>query len=145
MTDVITTANFWGSLVYAHKPTAIARSLTCLSGITIVFQLCPEATQPSGASQMTRPPFWAAGEGEQREEKEKAVVSIASTASGHSGSMVSLMRVLQQSGHQPFCLFHRSRCHHRVGWAGKTHEPKSFPALWHRCWKKGFERCLIMA
>ncbi len=130
MTDIITTAMFWGSLVYARKPTAIAGSLTWLSGITIVFQFCPEATELSAASRMTQAPLvWMVRGSKGSEEqggKESAGASIAHAASRHGGSMVSVMRVLQQSGDQTLCLFHCSRCHRRDSWTEKRHRPTLF-------------------
>lgn len=130
MTDVITTAKFWGSLVYSCKLSAIAGSLTWLSGFAIVLRLCPKATELSSASQMTQPPLsgsWGGARGEKnRGEKESTGASIARSASRHSGSMVSVMRVLQQSGDQTLCLFHCNRCHCRDSWTEKRHGPTFF-------------------
>lgn len=114
MTEIITTAKFWGCLVCAFEPTAIVGSSTWLSAFAIVFQLCPEATKPSGASQMTQHGWWDGEMGKRnRGNKGSTGASIAHAASRHSGSMVSVMRVLQPSGDQTLCLFHRSRCHRR--------------------------------
>lgn len=145
MTDIITAAKFWGFLVYSCKPTAIAGSLTWLSGFAIVFRLCPEATELNGASQMTQPPLSGRGCKEREEENESAWASIARTASRHSGSMVLVMRVLQQSGDQTLCLFHCSRCHRRDSWTVKRHGPTFFSCAMIQMLKEelGSQPCLI--